>query len=81
MAVTYTPTPNAKDRLRRLFTLLVEHAIVRPSSPQLGERPCDDLEESDSVCADCRRFSILLTLGRDCSYGVDLHRSGQRIVD
>ena len=49
VAVTYNPAPDAEDRLRRLFTLLLEHAAC-----ECQTSPADDLfgnerEGSDGV--------------------------------
>ena len=42
-----TPTPDAQDRLRRLFTLLVRYATVDGITPKETHSPKADNEEAD----------------------------------
>ena len=39
------PAPDAEDRLRRLFTLLLEHAAAERQAAPVGTTPDDDTEE------------------------------------
>lgn len=42
-----TPTPDAQDRLRRLFTLLVRYATADGTTPSETHSPKADNEEAD----------------------------------
>ena len=46
VAVNYNPGPDARDRLRRLFDMLLEHAardgIVEPEQHAPSDHSCED---------------------------------------
>ena len=45
--ITYAPTVDAQDRLRRLFTLLVRRATQDKAPVGEGSRPADRIEAAD----------------------------------
>ena len=47
--VISNPAPDAEDRLRRIFTILLEHAArERQATPDDSDAPTDDLAEAES---------------------------------
>ena len=47
--VISNPAPDAQDRLRRIFTILLEHAASeRQSAPDDSDVPTDDRTEAES---------------------------------
>ena len=47
--VISNPTPDAQDRLRRIFTILLEHAArERQSAPDDSDAPTDDGAEAET---------------------------------
>ena len=47
VAVTYNPGPDARDRLRRLFDMLLEHAARDGTAAPEQRSPSDDSGEDE----------------------------------
>ena len=52
VAINCNPAPDSQDRLRRLFTILLEHAaeerLAAPEDAPADDRPTDDPTEAEA---------------------------------
>ena len=52
VAINCNPAPDAQDRLRRLFTILLEHAARERQAADDGDSPADSLPADDRTKAE-----------------------------
>ena len=52
VAINCNPAPDAQDRLRRLFTILLEHAARERQAADDGDSPADSLPADDGAKAE-----------------------------